>query len=158
AIGKEGQNARLAAKLTSWRIDIKPESAVGPIQAIPAPEQMIAEEEQAAPKKRAPKAETPSEPETLAPWMEVISEEEAEGESVAEVVPTIEEPPATEAASQDSGIRFAEDIFGRQREGKKKAKKTEKEKEAVEVVGKVKRAKKVRPVLDDDEIIDEELP
>ena len=28
AIGKEGQNARLAAKLTGWRIDIKSESAV----------------------------------------------------------------------------------------------------------------------------------
>ncbi len=28
AIGKEGQNARLAAKLTGWRIDIKPESAM----------------------------------------------------------------------------------------------------------------------------------
>jgi len=26
AIGKEGQNARLAAKLTSYKIDIKPES------------------------------------------------------------------------------------------------------------------------------------
>jgi len=26
AIGKEGQNARLAAKLTNWKIDIKPES------------------------------------------------------------------------------------------------------------------------------------
>ena len=29
AIGKEGQNARLAAKLTGWRIDIKSESAGG---------------------------------------------------------------------------------------------------------------------------------
>jgi len=29
AIGKEGQNARLAAKLTGWRIDIKSESQVG---------------------------------------------------------------------------------------------------------------------------------
>src|SRR3990172_3254147 len=28
AIGREGQNARLAAKLTGWRIDIKPESAM----------------------------------------------------------------------------------------------------------------------------------
>ena len=28
AIGKEGQNARLAAKLTGWKIDIKPESEV----------------------------------------------------------------------------------------------------------------------------------
>lgn len=26
AIGKEGQNARLAARLTGWRIDIRPES------------------------------------------------------------------------------------------------------------------------------------
>lgn len=28
AIGKDGQNARLAAKLTGWKIDVKPESAV----------------------------------------------------------------------------------------------------------------------------------
>jgi N utilization substance protein A len=27
AIGKEGQNARLAAKLTGWRIDIRPDVA-----------------------------------------------------------------------------------------------------------------------------------
>ena len=26
AIGKEGQNARLAAKLTGWKVDIKSES------------------------------------------------------------------------------------------------------------------------------------
>ncbi|WP_075864741.1 transcription termination factor NusA [Carboxydothermus islandicus] len=31
AIGKEGQNARLAAKLTGWKIDIKSESQVGGI-------------------------------------------------------------------------------------------------------------------------------
>jgi N utilization substance protein A len=28
AIGKEGQNARLAAKLTGWKIDIKSQSQV----------------------------------------------------------------------------------------------------------------------------------
>ena len=28
AIGKEGQNARLAAKLTGWKVDIKSESQV----------------------------------------------------------------------------------------------------------------------------------
>jgi len=28
AIGKEGQNARLAARLTGWRIDIRPDAAV----------------------------------------------------------------------------------------------------------------------------------
>jgi N utilization substance protein A len=30
AIGKDGQNARLAAKLTGWRIDIKPVEPDGP--------------------------------------------------------------------------------------------------------------------------------
>ena len=31
AIGKEGQNARLAARLTGWRIDIRPDTpAEGP--------------------------------------------------------------------------------------------------------------------------------
>jgi transcription termination/antitermination protein NusA len=29
AIGKEGQNARLAARLTGWRIDIRPDTAEG---------------------------------------------------------------------------------------------------------------------------------
>jgi N utilization substance protein A len=29
AIGKEGQNARLAARLTGWRIDIRPDTAPG---------------------------------------------------------------------------------------------------------------------------------
>jgi N utilization substance protein A len=29
AIGKEGQNARLAAKLTGWRIDIRSDEAPG---------------------------------------------------------------------------------------------------------------------------------
>jgi N utilization substance protein A len=47
AIGKEGQNARLAAKLTGWRIDIRsdtepvagsaPEAPTGPVDADPPP-------------------------------------------------------------------------------------------------------------------------
>jgi N utilization substance protein A len=41
AIGKEGQNARLAARLTGWRVDIKSETQVGEekakAQAAPAP-------------------------------------------------------------------------------------------------------------------------
>ena len=49
AIGKEGQNARLAAKLTGYKIDIKPESAPGePLAPEEAPEPEItdgAEEE-----------------------------------------------------------------------------------------------------------------
>src|SRR3984885_5678235 len=35
AIGKEGQNARLAARLTGWRIDIRPDAA-GPPAGTPA--------------------------------------------------------------------------------------------------------------------------
>jgi len=37
AIGKEGQNARLAARLTGWRIDIRPDTAVPAPDAVPAP-------------------------------------------------------------------------------------------------------------------------
>jgi len=37
AIGKEGQNARLAAKLTGWRIDIRSDTAVDPSVADKAP-------------------------------------------------------------------------------------------------------------------------
>jgi N utilization substance protein A len=41
AIGKEGQNARLAARLTGWRIDIRSDGAVG--ASAPAPRASTAE-------------------------------------------------------------------------------------------------------------------
>jgi N utilization substance protein A len=53
AIGKEGQNARLAAKLTGWRIDIKSETQIKEIEAKklfvdlpeePEPAEVVAEE------------------------------------------------------------------------------------------------------------------
>jgi transcription termination/antitermination protein NusA len=45
AIGREGQNARLAARLTGWRIDIKSESqAAEPTPAAPAPAPDVAEQ------------------------------------------------------------------------------------------------------------------
>ncbi len=57
AIGREGQNARLAAKLTGWRIDIKSESQIKEIEAqkifIDLPE-----DEMAAPPAQAAQAET----------------------------------------------------------------------------------------------------
>jgi N utilization substance protein A len=37
AIGKEGQNARLAARLTGWRIDIRPDTAPPEALQVPAP-------------------------------------------------------------------------------------------------------------------------
>jgi N utilization substance protein A len=43
AIGREGQNARLAARLTGWRIDIRPDTETGqPTAAQPAPEEATA--------------------------------------------------------------------------------------------------------------------
>ena len=70
AIGKEGQNARLAAKLTGWKIDIKPASA--PLEPISDPEEddLLVEEPQAeeAQEQQAPETETQAEevPETEA--------------------------------------------------------------------------------------------
>lgn len=90
AIGKGGQNARLAARLTGWRIDIKSTSMVeaGP-KAEPIPE-AVAEPEPVA------EAEDVGGAVTEAPAL--ISEEVGEApvaaeEKVAEEVP-VEEPPA----------------------------------------------------------------
>jgi N utilization substance protein A len=66
AIGKEGQNARLAARLTGWRIDIKSESQVAEEKGRPAApvaaEEPKAEEkvEEAAPEEPAAEAEEPA--------------------------------------------------------------------------------------------------
>jgi N utilization substance protein A len=38
AIGKEGQNARLAARLTGWRIDIRPDVAPDGQASVPEPD------------------------------------------------------------------------------------------------------------------------
>jgi N utilization substance protein A len=64
AIGREGQNARLAAKLTGWRIDIKSESQIREIEAqkifVDLPEEDQAPAEPAAPAAAA----APAAPET----------------------------------------------------------------------------------------------
>ncbi|MCS7276108.1 MAG: transcription termination factor NusA [Dehalococcoidia bacterium] len=118
AIGKEGQNARLAAKLTGWRIDIKPESVL---------ERVAAPSRDGAPAEAPPRREEPSaEERRLQPWEEVIEREapaaeEAEAPAPAEVQ---EEPQVTEAAPQAEPspvgaqpqrpvIRFAEEVLGR---------------------------------------------
>ena len=44
AIGKEGQNARLAAKLTGFKIDIRPASAPEPPEEEALPEDFLQEE------------------------------------------------------------------------------------------------------------------
>jgi transcription termination/antitermination protein NusA len=93
AIGKEGQNARLAARLTGWRIDIKSES-------------QVTEEEAAA---RAPKAAPTPEAEAAEEKAEVAApsdatEASAEGAEPAEATEAPDEgsepAEATEAPSE----------------------------------------------------------
>jgi N utilization substance protein A len=102
AIGKEGQNARLAAKLTGWRIDIKSAS--------------IAEEEKLTKAEPLPEVEEAAVGEELAePAVEeeTPAEEEKEAEAVTletELAPpeTILKPPVEAEAPQ---LRFAEDVL-----------------------------------------------
>jgi len=94
AIGKEGQNARLAAKLTGWRIDIKSVSA---IEAERAAKRELTDILEAT----APEI-TEMEPAEAAPIEEVVPEESIE-------LPTISEAPARK--SEEEQIRFAEDIL-----------------------------------------------
>ncbi len=98
AIGKEGQNARLAAKLTGWRIDIKSAS--------------VAEEERLAKVEPSPEVEEAvvDEEPTLAPTEEAVEE-------AAEPLPldTTLVPPETlvepQAPLEKPQIRFAEDVL-----------------------------------------------
>jgi N utilization substance protein A len=81
AIGKEGQNARLAARLTGWRIDIKSESQFEQEQRMPA-----------RPAEPAPGAAAGP------PAAEAGTEQPAAGEP-----PAPEEPSAPEPAAQGAG-------------------------------------------------------
>lgn len=49
AIGKEGQNARLAAKLTGWKIDIKSQSQAAELMNIPVEEEPVYEDDSLLP-------------------------------------------------------------------------------------------------------------
>ena len=120
AIGKEGQNARLAAKLTGWRIDIKPESAMSPELAaeVAAEQAAIATAEPAPARAAAPKLEeevtaTPTEQvqraEAPEPWMEVVEAEEGEEAAVASESAAEKSPAPAEPAAA-GGLRFAEDL------------------------------------------------
>jgi N utilization substance protein A len=62
AIGKEGQNARLAARLTGWRIDIKSETQFADEQRRPAPVVVVEAPAEVADAETPPEATTPEEP------------------------------------------------------------------------------------------------
>ncbi len=147
AIGKEGQNARLAAKLTGWRIDIKPESAFQEMPAVPA--EVKTPPARAAAKKAAPGAAPPAEQ----PWMEVIQTDEEQAAAAAAVAPAAEAP-----APAAPTVRFAEDLATvAASQPKKKTKKAERAPEP-EPEGKAKKVKKSRrPAIVDEDLDYEEL-
>ena len=82
AIGKAGQNVRLAARLTGWRIDIRSEAQLAR-EALTLPEEEAAE---------APAEETPAEqPEQAAAVTEETAEKtDAAGEAPEEAEPSVE--------------------------------------------------------------------
>lgn len=123
AIGKEGQNARLAAKLTGWRIDIKSQSAYEEELAAKGitPEQAAAElrEEQlrrsraaaaaAAEEARVAAASRPLTPEEEIALQYAEVDEPAVAEAPAEpAAPAMPEPAAATGAKP--AIRFAEEL------------------------------------------------
>ena len=133
AIGKEGQNARLAAKLTGWRIDIKNESAFDEFMASLSPEEVEAleagaEEAEAA---TGEPAATETEAAPLTPEQEAVlafqaqreqraAAEEAGEEAVEEVAEEVA-PVATEAEAAKPSIRFAEEILPGSRQAQEEA-------------------------------------
>jgi N utilization substance protein A len=153
AIGKEGQNARLAAKLTGWRIDIRSESAMheaGPAQAVveEAPAEKVAPAKEAV----APSEELAVE--EVAPAEEAIAPSEELAAAVAEEVPV--------AAPGKPQIRFAEEVAsvvggrgparGKRAKGRKGA-----VREELKPEGKVKRARKARRPRLEEELEEEGL-
>ncbi len=131
AIGKEGQNARLAAKLSGWRIDIKSASiaeAEKVAVTAAAAAEAVAEETEAAGEEEvveaavAPAAveEIPAELELTPEELGIIEETPVEEEAVeeAEAVPVVEEvllPPPIVIEQPETAVkaqlRFAEDIM-----------------------------------------------
>ncbi len=141
AIGKEGQNARLAAKLTGWRIDIK-SATVAEAEKEPEVEPAATPEEKAEAAVAEATEEAAPVPEEAPPAPEIPEEEPepvmiedilAETAAPAKPAPVVEEfipqpvffeAPAIPAKSQ---IRFAEDT-GLSRPGKSTAKTKKKKK------------------------------
>jgi transcription termination/antitermination protein NusA len=103
AIGKEGQNARLAARLTGWRIDIKSEGQLAEEEAAaraPAPQPRVEQEAQA--EKQAPAEQASEAP---AEQAEEASPEEASPEEAASGEPS----PQTLAAATEGAQREPEE-------------------------------------------------
>ncbi len=121
AIGREGQNVRLAVKLTEWRIDIKSvsEAEAKKAEAKEEPSEVaeVAEVTQVAETKETVAAVPGAVAPVLLPEevVEPVKEEAAEEEEVGEVMPlsVIEAPVARRpvGAAGKQQLRFAEDML-----------------------------------------------
>ena len=83
AIGKEGQNARLAAKLTGYKIDIKPVSAADSNEDFDE-DSLIVDEDEEFSQDEAPEAETEAAPEAEAVSEEAFDEDQDLSQDEAE--------------------------------------------------------------------------
>lgn len=101
AIGRDGGNVRLAAKLTGWKIDIKGKPVVGQPQeaVVEAVEEAPAEEVKPEEVKETPAVEVQAETAEATP--EVVEEAKAEETPVAEA-PVEEAIPSTDEADKPS--------------------------------------------------------
>src|SRR5205085_4549738 len=106
AIGKEGQNARLAARLTGWRVDIKSETEFAEVEA----ELGLEPEEDVTGRchailssgKRCPNAALPGSRYCGLPAHQALAEAEQRGETPAVVAEEpVEEPAAEEPAPEE---------------------------------------------------------
>ena len=113
AIGREGQNARLAARLTGWRIDIKSASVAeaeeaAPTEPLPPEEEVLVEEPEVPVEMEQPEFADTEEDVALLTPEELVPEQEAEETVPVEKLAPIEEAPFEAPAPQ---LRFAEDIL-----------------------------------------------
>jgi N utilization substance protein A len=160
AIGKEGQNARLAAKLTGWRIDIKSVSIAEAEKAVAKPAPEVEEKEEEVVTAEEPAAEMPEilepTPASAEPVEEVATEQAEPLPLVAEVSAeplVVLEPKVTEEKPE---LRFAEDILGPkpakpEDKAKKKKKKGASAKEGAEDGIRIKKRRRDTDLLDEDE-------
>ncbi|OGN91592.1 MAG: transcription termination/antitermination protein NusA [Chloroflexi bacterium RBG_13_48_17] len=152
AIGKEGQNARLAAKLTGWRIDIKSASAI-------EAEKASIDREAAKAGRRAVAEPEELIPETAEEAVSVEGEEEIPGElelaaeeKTEEVVAAVSDfdlvlasgVPSTAKSAEGRQIRFAEDILPRRASKAKKKKAGKKESDVPASKSRPKKARQKR--------------
>jgi transcription termination/antitermination protein NusA len=153
AIGKEGQNVRLAAKLTGWRIDIKSASEMDAGKTAGEAEQ--AAEEAVTEHDFATETAVPESMEESPVAVDLEQEQPAAIEETQEAASggiEILLPVDTTSSSKPSKIRFAEDILaGRGGKSKKKEDTKKKDTEGKDTGIKAKKTKHKKTTFYEDE-------